>query len=98
MLKLPAFSRLNLPVGGGVGVINAIKEDHGPSWRMVVRMDQVPEGFGIYPGGQSGNPGSRFYDNFINSWVRNEYFPLWMMKPSELNDKRIKWVMNFSKG
>ncbi|MET0637625.1 MAG: penicillin acylase family protein [Chitinophagaceae bacterium] len=97
LLKLPAFSRLNLPAGGGEGIINATKENHGPSWRMVVRMDQQPQGFGIYPGGQSGNPGSRFYDNFVDAWVKGEYYPLWVMKSTDLGDKRIKWIMNFSK-
>jgi penicillin amidase len=29
--------------------------------------------FGIYPGGQSGNPGSRFYDNFIPIWAKGDY-------------------------
>ncbi|RYY55099.1 MAG: penicillin acylase family protein [Chitinophagaceae bacterium] len=98
LLKLPAFSRLNLNAGGGAGVINATKEDHGPSWRMIVRMSATPQGYGIYPGGQSGNPGSRFYDNSVNGWVKGEYYTLWLMKPSDQGDKRIKWTMNFSKG
>ncbi len=97
LLKIPALSRLNIPAGGGSGIINATREDHGPSWRMIVKMSAIPEAYGVYPGGQSGNPGSRFYDNFIDSWVKGSYYPLWMMKAAETGDKRIRWVMHFSK-
>ena len=31
---------------------------------------------GIYPGGQSGFPGSRYYDNMINDWVKGELYDL----------------------
>ncbi|MDX1470387.1 MAG: penicillin acylase family protein [Flavobacteriaceae bacterium] len=30
----------------------------------------------MYPGGQSGNPGSKYYDNFIDSWAEGEYLEL----------------------
>jgi penicillin G amidase len=91
------FSRFHLPIGGGEHVINATKENHGPSWRMIVHLDKETEAWGIYPGGQSGNPSSQFYDQSINKWAAGEYYRLWMMKDSEKNDKRIKWKMQFSK-
>lgn len=97
LLKIPAFSRLHLPVGGGPGVINAAKPDHGPSWRMVVHLSAVTEAYGIYPGGQSGNPGSRYYDNFIDDWAKGAYYSLWVMKPSDAIDKKVKWTMKFGK-
>ena len=31
---------------------------------------------GIYPGGQSGYPGSIYYDQFIESWVKGELYEL----------------------
>ncbi|RYF82769.1 MAG: penicillin acylase family protein, partial [Chitinophagaceae bacterium] len=65
LAKLAPFSRANLPIGGGTNIINATRDNHGPSWRMVVSLTNETEAFGIYPGGQSGNPGSRFYDNFV---------------------------------
>ncbi len=95
LLRLEPFSRLHLPIGGGANMINATKEDHGPSWRMIVSLTPDTEAFGVYPGGQSGNPGSRFYDNFINNWVEGKYYPLWLMNFSETNDPRIKWKMRF---
>ncbi len=33
-----------------------------PSWRMVVELGAEIRAWGNYPGGQSGNPGSKFYD------------------------------------
>ncbi|WP_346239509.1 penicillin acylase family protein [Niabella insulamsoli] len=96
--NLPSFAVKNLPVGGAGTVINAIKKSHGPSWRMVVQLSAVTDAYGIYPGGQSGNPGSRFYDNAIDNWVKGKYYQLWMMKPEEASDKRIKWRMSFLTG
>jgi penicillin amidase len=55
------------------------------------------EAYGIYPAGQSGNPGSRFYDNFIDDWVAGKYYRLWIMKESEAKDKRIIGRLTFSK-
>jgi len=53
--------------------INAAKGDHGPSWRMVVQMGKEIEAYGVYPGGQSGNPGSKYYANFLQQWVDGKY-------------------------
>jgi penicillin amidase len=97
LTKLEPFNRTRLPIGGGTHCINATKETHGPSWRMIVSLTPETEAYGVYPGGQSGNPGSRFYDNFIDTWAAGKYYPLWIMKPSESNDKRLRWKMNFSK-
>ncbi len=96
LAKLAPFSRLNLPIGGGGQCINATKVDHGPSWRMVVSLTAKTEAYGVYPGGQSGNPGSKYYDSFIDQWVAGKYYSLWMMTKSESNDKRIKAKMTFS--
>ena len=60
---------MHLPIGGGPGVINATKEQHGPSWRMVVHMTDAIEAYGVYPGGQSGNPGNKYYYSFDLSRV-----------------------------
>lgn len=96
LARLDAFSRLHLPIGGGTHVINAAKEQHGPSWRMIVSLTPETEAYGVYPGGQSGNPGSRFYDNFIDQWALGKYYRLWFMKSSDAADDRVKWVMTFN--
>jgi penicillin G amidase len=95
LLKIPQFSRPDVHIGGGAYVINAARDDHGPSWRMVVDLSPETEAYGIYPGGQTGNPGSRFYDSFITDWAAGKYYRLWMMKTSETSDPRAKWKMNF---
>jgi penicillin amidase len=97
LAKIPAFSRLDLPIGGGNNIINAARDNHGPSWRMVVSLTKQTEAFGIYPGGQSGNPGSKFYDNFVSDWAAGKYYSLWMMTKEEVGDKRVKWKMTFGK-
>jgi penicillin amidase len=97
LLRLPALSRTHLMIGGGTNCINAAKQFHGPSWRMVVHLTDKTEAYGVYPGGQSGNPGSPYYDSFIDSWVAGRYYPLWVMEADEIRDKRIKWKMVFVK-
>ena len=62
--------------GGCADCVNALKATHGPSWRMVVALDKEPRGYGIYPGGQSGNPGSAHYAEFIGDWAAGRYYPL----------------------
>jgi penicillin G amidase len=96
LLKISPFNRANLPIGGGVGIINATTNDHGPSWKMIVSLTAKTEAYGIYPGGQNGNPGSKYYDNFVDEWVAGKYYTLWMMTKDETKDSRVKWTMNFS--
>jgi penicillin amidase len=83
---LPAFSRFNLPIGGYSGIVNATSENHGPSWRMIVEMTSPPMALGIYPGGQSGNPGSKYYDDLVDTWAAGDYLKLNFMQDQEQND------------
>jgi len=76
LLKIPALSRLNLYAGGGDDIINAFKQFHGPSWRMVVELTDDINAYAIYPGGQSGNPGSKYYDAFIDDYIAGRYYKL----------------------
>ncbi len=97
LAKLAPFSRMNLPIGGGTQCINATKVDHGPSWRMVISLTAKTEAYGVYPGGQSGNPGSKYYDSFVDQWAAGKYYSLWMMTKEEAADKRVKSKITFSK-
>jgi penicillin amidase len=96
LLRIPELSRTHLPIGGGVHCINAAKKLHGPSWRMIVQLTDKTEAYGIYPGGQSGNPGSPFYDSFVDKWAAGKYNTLWVMGPEDVKDGRVKWRMHFS--
>nr|BCX01664.1 MAG: penicillin amidase [Bacteroidota bacterium] len=50
---------------------------HSASWRMIVRFSsEGPEGYGVYPGGSSGNPFSRYYVTGLESWLKGSLFPL----------------------
>lgn len=74
MAKIAAFSYRDLPTGGWGNTINAMKHDHGPSLRIMVEMrPEAIVAMSIYPGGQSGNPGSRFYASFLDKWAQGRY-------------------------
>ncbi|MCC6760937.1 MAG: penicillin acylase family protein [Chitinophagaceae bacterium] len=94
---LPGFSRMHLPIGGGAKIINATKETHGPSWRVIVHMTDKTEAWGVYPGGQSGNPGSKYYDQFVDQWAKGEYNALWLMTANDKQSPKAKWKITFSK-
>jgi penicillin amidase len=95
LAKLDALSRLHLPIGGGTNTINATNQQHGPSWRMIVSLTPQTQAWAVYPGGQSGNPGSKFYDDFVDTWAAGKYNLLWVMKASDATDKKVKWKMSF---
>ena len=96
LTKTPALSRLDLPIGGGVNIINATTENHGPSWRMVVHLTDEIEAYGLYPGGQSGNPGSPYYDSFVDYWAAGKYYRLLFLPKEKLkSNERTKWHMQF---
>ena len=70
-------------MGGGRNAINATRGGVGPSWRMVVELGPEVKSWGIYPGGQSGNPGSPHYDDFVDTWARGELDELLFMQSPE---------------
>lgn len=95
--QVAPFARTGLMIGGGKHVINATQHDHGPSWRMVVHLTNNTEAFVVYPGGQSGNPGSPYYDSFVDKWAAGEYYKAWIMKKGEVASDRVVWKMIFQK-
>jgi penicillin amidase len=94
--SITAFARQGIPVGGDGNIINATTHSHGPSWRMIVQLTSKTEAYGVFPGGESGNPGSRFYDNFVDKWAKGQYYTLWMMQRSDAKDPKVKWTMTMS--
>jgi penicillin amidase len=51
---------------------------------MIVKLDQNGvEAYGVYPGGQSGNPSSPHYDDFVEHWRTGQYYPLHFYKNKE---------------
>ena len=90
---LDAFSKLDIPIGGGAGIVNATTNRTGPSWRIVVELSDSgnPKAYGLYPGGQSGNPGSPHYDDLIQPWTNGELYPLLYLKNSKEKNSRIDY-------
>jgi len=87
LFTLKPFGRFNIPTGGGKNIVNATAGRWGPSWKMIVSLEKETKAYGVYPGGQSGNPGSKFYDNFLDQWAAGKYYELWFMQ-SELDEKQ----------
>jgi penicillin amidase len=84
--------------GGSADAINALSPVHGPSWRMVVSLE--PAGVRMwmtYPGGQSGNAGSIFYNNLIPSWEQGHHKPLPMFRNTHEARKRQLYTLLISK-
>lgn len=76
---LPPMKALSIPVktGGNHDIVNAHSRTHGPSWRMIVSLEKSGvKAWGTYPGGQSGNPGSYYYNNLLDRWTKGETYPL----------------------
>ena len=83
-VEFPGYRETLSPAGGRVTT-------HSASWRVVVDFSSgQPQGQGVYPGGQSGNPFSRRYDLHLPTYVSFDYYDL--LKPSsrgELDEARI---------
>ncbi|MDJ1499129.1 penicillin acylase family protein [Xanthocytophaga agilis] len=89
------FSRKDIWIGGGRGIVNATSERNGPSWRMVVALGPSLKAYALYPGGQSGNPGSYYYDNMIDKWSKGELLDVVFLHKSVEKNERIKttWTL-----
>jgi penicillin amidase len=90
LTRQEAFSFYHIATGGNANVVNANRQNNGASWRMIVEMGETPNGWGVYPGGQSGNPGSRVYANGIPVWAKGEYFRLNFLKRGEAPKEIVK--------
>ncbi|MCS6990901.1 MAG: penicillin acylase family protein [Chitinophagales bacterium] len=78
--QVPTFSRI-LSVSGDKLIVNAAGRQMGPSWRMVVALGDSIRAWWIYPGGQSGNPGSAQYDAFVEDWRMGRLRPFALLQP-----------------
>ncbi|TDI99949.1 MAG: penicillin acylase family protein [Caldithrix sp.] len=94
LARIPGFGRMDLDVGGDLRIVNAIGKTHGPSWRMVVALGPEVKAWGIYPGGQSGNPGSPHYDDFVDDWVEGDLAELLFLKSADSEHRRIVSKLN----
>ena len=94
--QIPGMGIMNLFTGGGAESVNAIRGNHGPSWRMIVELDpEGVRGYGAYPGGQSGNPGSKSYDEFVETWRNGELYELLFLREKPENREDFPLVIRF---
>jgi penicillin amidase len=65
----------------------------GPSWRMVATLSGTSgvSAVGVYPGGQSENPASDWYDNLVPLWWNGQYLPV--PAPGSVGDD-AKWTLH----
>lgn len=84
LMRLPAFSRMDLPVSGRKGTLNAQKGNVGASWRMVVDLSSKVGAEVVYPGGQSGHPGNPHYDDMVTDWVEGRYHHVELQNAEEI--------------
>jgi penicillin amidase len=70
------------PSAGDAWTVNAadggLESHQGPSWRMIVAWTGEGEaaGEGVYPGGQSENPASPWYEDQMSDWWDGRYLPM----------------------
>jgi penicillin amidase len=77
------------PAGGDFWTADAadggMNAEAGPSWRMIVSWTSQgkPSAEGMYPGGQSENPASPWYEDLVGDWWNGDYLPLpWPSSPA----------------
>jgi penicillin amidase len=89
LARIPGFGRERIETDGAGHVIDAIDSVWAPSWRMVVELGDEVRAWGNYPGGQSGNPGSRSYDDRIDDWAAGKPYELLFLRSAGDVDPRI---------
>lgn len=73
---IPGLSR-KIESGGSAYSINAVKEHHGPSWRMIVALGpQGVKAWSQVAGGRSGNPFNPSFDSEVSAWAKAELKPV----------------------
>jgi len=96
LAKVAGFGSKFLYNGGSKTSVNATSESNGPSWRMIVAIGKEVKAYGVFPGGESGNPGSHYYDDMIDTWSEGKLNELVYLKGKDEKSKRIitTWKLN----
>lgn len=97
LAKVAGFGSKFLNNGGSKTSINAMSETNGPSWRMIVALGKDVKAYGVFPGGQSGNPGSHYYDDMVDSWSDGKLDELVYLKSRSEKHPRIKSTWKLKK-
>ncbi len=93
--RLPGFGN-SFSAPGHEFAIFANKGGHGPVWKVVVAVGPKPKAWSIYPGGQSGDPLSPHYDDFLEPWRKNELKEVRFLEKSTSDDDRKKMTLTLA--
>lgn len=64
----------------------------GPSWRMIVDWGSG-QAVSVYPGGQSENPASSWYENEIAAWWNGQYYPMLDGAQARQQSGSVTWTL-----
>ena len=71
---------------------NTVVSSSGPSWRFIMDWG-ADAGYGVYPGGQSENPLSPWYENQIAAWWDGKYYPMLDARQAAAQSGAITWTL-----
>lgn len=96
LAKIAGFGSKLIDNGGSKSSVNAMSETNGPSWKMIVALGEDVKAYGVFPGGESGNPGSFYYDDMLSTWSDGKMNELLFLKSKVQPSKRIiaTWKMS----
>ena len=84
------YFTINDQSGGGGGPLPTSPGPGGQSWTFIANLKNLSNSYGVYPGGQSENPASNYYDNYIPIWIKGEYLPLiFASNPNNISQSNI---------
>jgi penicillin amidase len=98
LAQVPELDRGGMPVRGDEFTL-CPGDDGGPvtggaSWRMVIDLANPGRSFGVYPGGQSGDPASPHYDDQVKPWAEGKYLPLYFYSdPKQFQAGQVESVL-----
>jgi penicillin amidase len=96
LAKISGFGTKTLYTGGSKTAVNAISQTTGPSWKMIISLGDKVEAYGLFPGGESGNPGSFYYDNMVEKWAGGKLNSLYFYEKGNPDPKRIKQTISLT--
>ena len=98
LLNLAPLNQTRVEAGGCAECVNAFRNGNGPSWKMVVSLEDDVKAWGVYPGGQSGNPLSPYFKNNITMWASDQLHELLYLKSAQDRPESTPSTLQLSNG
>jgi penicillin amidase len=96
LAQIPSLGYGPRSSGGSQWTVNAadggLNATEGPSWRFVMDWGSG-QAVGVYPGGQSENPVSRWYENSVALWWDGKYRPVLDYSAAGTQRGRLTWSL-----